>query len=141
LPLVHVQHVSTRPGATFFLPDTDGVKIHENVVPIENENVIQKHYPNSFRDTGLLPFLHDEGIKRVVICGMMTHMCIDATVRAAFDFGFECLIAEDACATRSLTHQGQSVPATYVNLSFLGALNGLYASVLMTEEIFSRLNE
>ena len=138
LPLVHVQHVSTRPGATFFLPDTDGVKFHENVHPLEQEIVIQKHYPNSFRDTRLLSYLHEEHLKRLVICGMMTHMCIDATVRAAFDHGFECLVAEDACATRTLIHKGHSIPANYVNLSFLAALNAIYARVLTTEEIISQ---
>jgi nicotinamidase-related amidase len=138
LPLIHVQHVSTRPGATFFLPDTDGVRIHENVYPLEHEMVIHKHYPNSFRDTGLLTYLHDEHINRLVICGMMTHMCIDATARAAFDYGFECLVAEDACATRSLIHKGQNIPALYVNLSFLAALNAIYARVLTTEEIISQ---
>jgi nicotinamidase-related amidase len=135
LPLVHVQHVSTRPGATFFIPDTDGVRIHEHVHPLENEVVIRKHYPNSFRDTDLLTHLHDKQIKRLVVCGMMTHMCIDATVRAAFDHGFECLVAEDACATRTLIHKGHSIPAHYVNLSFLAALNAMYAKVLTTEEI------
>jgi nicotinamidase-related amidase len=138
LPLVHVQHLSSRTGATFFIPDTDGVRIHENVQPLENEVVIHKHYPNSFRDTGLLTYLHDEHVKRLVVCGMMTHMCIDATTRAAFDYGFECLVAEDACATRALTHKGQSIPAHYVNLAFLAALNALYARVLTTEEIISQ---
>jgi nicotinamidase-related amidase len=110
------------------------------VHPLEHETVIHKHYPNSFRDTGLLTYLHDEHIKRLVICGMMTHMCIDATARAAFDYGFECLVAEDACATRTLIHKGQSIPAPYVNLSFLAALNALYARVLTTEEIVSQLS-
>jgi nicotinamidase-related amidase len=141
LPLVHVQHLSTRPGATFFIPGTDGVRIHENVRPLENEVVIHKHYPNSFRDTGLLTYLQDEQIKRLVVCGMMTHMCIDATVRAAFDYGIECLIAEDACATRSLIHKGQNIPAPYVHLSFLAALNAIYAKVLTTDEIVSQYGE
>jgi nicotinamidase-related amidase len=138
-PLVHIQHVSTRPGATFFLPDTEGVKIHENVQPLELEIIMQKHYPNSFRDTGLLTYLHDEEISRLVISGMMTHMCIDATTRAAFDYGFECLVAEDACATRTLIHKGQSIPAQQVHLSFLAALNAVYAKVLNTDEIMSQL--
>jgi nicotinamidase-related amidase len=141
LPPIHVQHVSTRPGATFFIPETEGVRIHENVHPVETEVVVQKHFPNSFRDTGLLTCLHDEHIQSLVVCGMMTHMCIDATVRAAFDLGFECLVAEDACATRTLVHRNQSIPAHHVNLSFLAALNGIYAKVLKTEEIVSQLNE
>ena len=137
---VHVQHVSTRSGATFFLPDTDGVKIHAQVQPLKHELVIQKHYPNSFRDTGLLAHLQAEQIKRIVFCGMMTHMCIDATTRAAFDYGFECLVAEDACATRTLLHRGRNIPAQHVHAAFLAALNAVYAKVLNTEEIISQLS-
>ncbi|HMO49268.1 MAG TPA: isochorismatase family protein [Rubrivivax sp.] len=37
LPVVHVQHVSARPGASFFLPDTDGVRIHTAVQPRSGE--------------------------------------------------------------------------------------------------------
>jgi nicotinamidase-related amidase len=71
---------------------------------------------------------------------MMTHMCIDATTRAAFDYGFECLVAEDACATRALIHKGRNIPAEHVHLSFLAALNAVYAKVLNTDEIVSQLS-
>jgi len=140
LPVIHVQHVSLRPGASFFLPNTDGVAIHENVHPLEGELIFQKHYPNSFRDTELLVCLHDQQIRRLVICGMMTHMCIDATTRAAFDHGFDCWVAEDACATRALLYKGRTIPAEEVQLSFLAALDSAYARVLGTDEIISHLS-
>ena len=57
VPVVHIQHVAIRPGATFFLPDSDGVKIHANVAPHPGEVIFQKNYPNSFRDTPLLRHL------------------------------------------------------------------------------------
>ncbi len=140
LPLVHVQHLSLRPGATFFLPDTEGVEIHERVRPRSGENVIQKHYPNSFRDTGLLGCLQEQPIDRLVIAGMMTHMCVDATTRAAFDLGFECWVAEDACATRALLYKGRQIPAEAVHFSFLAALEGIYVRVLRTDEIIAQLS-
>jgi len=40
LPVIHIQHVAKRAGAAFFLPDTDGVKIHTSVAPLANETVI-----------------------------------------------------------------------------------------------------
>jgi nicotinamidase-related amidase len=138
-PLVHIQHVAIRPGAKTFLPGTAGVEIHENVRPIEGEVVFQKHYPNSFRDTPLLDHLKHEGVTRVVICGMMIHMCVDATTRAAFDFGFECLIAHDACATKALTFQGQAIPAAQVHGAFLAALGASYGKVLSVAEIIEQL--
>lgn len=140
LPLIHVQHVSLRPGASFFLPHTDGAKIHESVYPLEGELIFQKHYPNSFRDTELLVRLHDKQIRRLVICGMMTHMCIDATTRAAFDHGFDCWVAEDACATRALSYKGRSIAAQQVQLAFLAALNTVYARILGTDEIIAQLS-
>jgi nicotinamidase-related amidase len=140
LPVVHMQHVSNRPGATFFLTDTDGVRIHESVRPIEGELVLQKHYPNAFRDKQLLVQLGLLHVARLVICGMMTHMCLDATVRAAFDYKFECVVAGDACATKALVHWGRTVAAPDVHAAFLAALNGTYAKVLHTSEIGALLS-
>jgi nicotinamidase-related amidase len=137
LPLIHIQHISTRPGATFFLLETDGVKIYDKVQPLDGEICFQKHYPNSFRETPLLAYLQNQQINRLVVCGMMTHMCIDTTTRAAYDLGFECLLAQDACATKTLTYLGQSIPALAVQLSFLAALNGTFAKVQSSEEIIA----
>lgn len=140
MPVIHIQHIAIRPGATFFLPDTLGVKIHANVQPLAEEALFQKHYPNSLRDTPLLAALRAEQIDNLVICGMMTHMCIDSTTRAAHDHGFDCLVAGDACATRALSLQGQTIPAAAVHLAFLAALNGSFARVLSTAEIISQMD-
>ncbi len=139
LPVVHIQHISVRRGATFFLPGTEGVKIHEHVQPRDREALFQKHYPNSFRETPLLDYLRENRITQLVIGGMMTHMCIDATTRAAFDFGFECILAHDACATRALSFSGITVPAEHVHTSFVSALNGVYAKAVATGDICSTL--
>lgn len=137
-PIFHIQHVSNRGGATFFLPNTEGVKIHPLVAPNEQEKVIVKHAPNSFLNTDLLQSLKDKGVKKLVICGMMTHMCIDATVRAAKDLGFECILIEDACTTRDLMYRDKAVPAEHVHFAFMCALNGLYATICTTNEFLER---
>jgi nicotinamidase-related amidase len=135
LPVIHMQHISMRPGATFFLPDTDGVRIHENVAPTASEPVLQKHFPNSFRDTTLLEHLQQNEIGELVIAGMMTHMCVDATTRAAADLGLTCFLAHDACATRALSFGGTTVPAEHVHYSFVAALSGTYATVQSASEL------
>jgi nicotinamidase-related amidase len=137
--IIHIQHLSTRPGAKLFLPGTPGAEIHASVGPLAGETVIQKHYPNSFRETTLLEYLHTVQATRLVIAGMMTHMCVEATTRAAFDFGLECLVAADACATKELSFQGQVVPAAQVHLAFLAALQGMYARVLTVDEVLNLL--
>jgi nicotinamidase-related amidase len=135
LPVAFIQHIARRPGATFFLPGTEGVAIHPSVAPLDSEPVIEKHYPNAFRDTRLLDHLRAASIDQVVIAGMMTHMCIDATTRAAFDYGFECLVPSDACATKDLTLGATTIPADAVHHAFLAALNGTYGRVLTAAEI------
>lgn len=135
LPLVHVRHESVRPGATFFIPGTEGAKIHGSVAPREGETVIAKNFPNAFRDTPLLDHLRSNGIGKLAIAGMMTHMCIDTTTRAAADYGFECTLAHDACATRDLAFNGTKVAAREVQGAFVAALNGAFAKVLGTKEI------
>lgn len=135
LPIIHVQHVSTYPGATFFLPDTTGAEIHPCVAPQEGEVVIRKHFPNSFRDTPLLEHLRDKKVTRLIVAGMMTHLCIDTTVRAAVDLGFACSLAHDACATKDLSFGGAEVAAQDVQTAFLAALNGIFAKVLPVDEL------
>lgn len=135
LPVVHVQHLSVAPGSTFFLPETEGQKIHQNVRPIAGEKVITKYYPNSFRETELLDYLHSKNITELVVVGMMTHMCVDATVRAAKDFGFECTVVGDACASRDLEINEKSVKAEDVHNAFLSALSFFYADVKNTKAL------
>ncbi len=132
LPVIHIQHIATMPTATFFLPNTKGAEIHDNVKPIGHEKIIVKHYPNSFRETELLDYLKDENISDLVICGMMTHMCVDATARAAKDYGFNITLIGDACATKDQEINGQVVKAEEVQKSFLAALNYFYTTVKTT---------
>ncbi len=115
------------------------MEIHKSAAPAGGEAVFQKNYPNSFRETPLLEHLRDRQISQLVIAGMMTHMCIDSTTRAAADLGFQCVLAHDACATRALSFGGTSVSAEDVHTAFLAALNGLFAKVLSVEEICAGL--
>lgn len=139
LPAVHVQHISLSPSATFFLPNTHGAALRASLTPLPNEKQVVKHTPNSFIDTNLLGYLQDRKITNLVICGMMTHMCVDATVRAAKDLGFSCTLISDACATKDLSLDGRNVMARDVQISFLAALNETYATVISAEEYLSKL--
>ena len=140
-PIFHVQHLALGPGATFFRPNTVGVEIHESVRPFAGEPVIQKHYPNAFRETGLREALQSAGVEEVIIGGAMSHMCIDATTRAAFDFGFSCTVIHDACATRDLVFEGLTISAAQVHGAFMAALGMRYARVWSLEEMLKSFQE
>jgi len=134
-PIYHIQHISIQPTATFFVPGTTGAKIYPSVAPLSDEPIITKNYPNSFRDTDLLSQLTENGITQLLLCGMMTSMCVDATVRAAFDLGFACTVAHDACATKDLTFDGRTIPAHEVQGAFLAPLGAVYATIRTTDSI------
>ena len=135
LPVIHVRHTSVRPGSTFFLPGTKGAEIHASVAPVGGEAVIEKNFPNAFRNTGLKEMLEKQNIQNLVVAGMMTHMCVDASVRHAADQGFKVTLLGDACATRAQSYGGEKVPARQVHAAFLAALNGFYAKVINSHEL------
>ena len=138
-PVFILQHISLRPDATFFLPDTDGIALHPLLQPAETDIVLQKHYPNSFRKTGLKKLIDKQGIKNLVISGMMSHMCVDATVRAAFDHEFSCRVIHDACATRNIAFADREICAADVHGAFMSALGAVYAELMTTEECIRKL--
>jgi Amidases related to nicotinamidase len=135
LPVFHIRHENLRPGSTFFLPGTAGAEIHPLAAPLPGEAVITKHYPSSFRETDLLDLLSALAIDRLTLCGMMTHMCVDTTVRAAFDLGFSCRLAADACATRDLAFGGRTAAAADVQTAYLAALGAVFAQVAPAAEL------
>ncbi len=133
-PVFHVRHLSIQPGATFFLPETDGSDIHACVQPLPDETVVEKNFPNSFRETELEGLLRKQQVADLVICGAMSHMCIDATTRTAADLGFSCTVIHNACATKSLEFAGQTIPAPEVHGAFMAALGAVYAQIRSTAE-------
>jgi nicotinamidase-related amidase len=136
-PIFHIQHVSVRAGSSFFVPDTNGCEINERVKPEADEPLVVKNFPSAFRDTELQGLLENAGIEQLVVCGAMTQMCVDTTVRAAFDLGFNCHVISDACATRDLEFEGRTVPASAVQDAFMASLNGLFAVVSNTENFLN----
>jgi nicotinamidase-related amidase len=136
--IIHLQHISTQPDAASLLPCTKGADFNSLVQPMKGETIIKKHYPNSFKDTSLLNHLIKNHIKHLVICGMMTHLTIDATVRAACDLGLNCTVLHDACTARTLEFNDTMVPAQSVHYAFLASLQPLYATVLSTEDYLQK---
>ncbi len=125
--VVHVRHE----GASGFLEaGTAGAEIDPRVAPAGGETVVVKHAPNAFLGTPLDAVLRAQGAEEVWIVGMMTSMCVDATVRAASDLGYAVTVAADACAAPDLEFEGMRVPGELVHAAFLAALGSAYARVV-----------
>lgn len=120
--VVHVRHE--------FSP---GSEIHKLVSPMQSEKVFSKHEVNSFLNTGLDEFLKHNHIKKLVLCGMQTHMCLEGATRAGHDLGYECVVIKDACATRDLKFDDVVIPAKQVHYATLATLKS-YAKIQGTDE-------
>jgi nicotinamidase-related amidase len=125
--IVHVGHKAPK-GASF----------HADVTPREGEKIVMKSEVSAFNGTDLLSYLRENGVGRLVICGMQTHMCVEGTVRAAHDLGFTCILVQDACATRALTWGGRTVAAADVHSSTLSTLDRTYATVVDTKTFLEK---
>lgn len=139
-PTFIVQHLFNIPTAPFFIPNTHGAELHESISPIAQDRVIVKNAVNCFLGTKLLQELQQAGVESVVICGAMSHMCVDAAVRAAADFGFQCTLAHDACATCAQEFNGITIPAEWVHAAYMAALKFAYANVVSTAEVLGHLS-
>jgi nicotinamidase-related amidase len=136
-PIFFIRHLFIRSGATFFVPGTPGSDIHESISPFPEETVIEKNFPNSFFRTELLSLLKESGVTDLVVCGAMSHMCINTTVRAATELGFTCIVISDACATRNLKFANEILLAKTVHAVFMASLDGIFATVMTAGEYLS----
>lgn len=135
LKIIHVRHEFKGSEAPFFQENSEGSKIHHTLKPKSDEIQILKHNVNAFKDTQLKDALENSNITNVIIVGAMSHMCIDAVTRAASDYGYNCFLAHDACATRDLEFNGITVEASLVHAAYMSSLEFAYAKVYTTDEI------
>lgn len=139
--IVHIRHENTMEGAPFFARGTQGAETHDTVKPRPEEAVVVKHHANSFRETGLKELLDGHGVAQLVVCGAMSQMCVDATVRAAADLGYDCTVIHDACAARATEHAGVNVPAQQVHAAFMASLGFGYAALISTQAFIAASDE
>jgi nicotinamidase-related amidase len=134
-PVIHMKHVWDAPDAGFMRPGTEGIEIHPTVAPADGELILEKTSPNSFVDTPLEAELRQRDPDELVVAGMMSSMCVDATVRAAADLRFSPTVIHDACAAPDLQFNGVDVPGAAVHAAFMAALADGYAEVTSAAEL------
>lgn len=134
IPVVHIRHESKTSDAPIFVPGTAAVEIQKDVAPQAEESVVVKNFVNSFRDTPLKHILETQGAQELIVVGAMSHMCIDAVVRAASDMGYVVTVLHDACTTLDLEFNGVHVSAPHVHAAMMASFAFAYATVKSTQE-------
>lgn len=140
IPVIHVWHEFLTKDAPFFIKGTEGVKINGKLKPEEGEAVINKNYPNAFRDTELKSLLDRHHYKHIIVVGAMSQMCVDATVRAGLDFGYQITVIQDAVASKEIEFNAINIPAETVQATMMWILSFAGASLMTTQEFLSRLS-
>jgi nicotinamidase-related amidase len=124
----HVAHRG-RPGGLFDRAAERGA-IVAALAPLPDEPVVEKELPNAFAGTDLQARLAATGHKNIILAGLMTHMCVSSTARAALDLGFRVTIHADSCATRDLPDgRGGTIPAATVHDVALAELADRFAVI------------
>ncbi len=97
VPIIYIQNNGTEIDPD--LPGTPGWEIHPSIAPGADDMVIQKWTPDSFHETTLQITLDSLNIRQLVIAGMQTEFCIDATCRRAHALGYDVTLVKDAHST------------------------------------------
>ena len=137
IPIYHIKHENLSKNSKFFSYESMWTNFDSLLEPKKNEYVITKRYANSFRDTNLKELLNNQKIDNLIIMWAMSHMCIDSTTRAAYDYWFHCTVLEDICATHDIESCWQFIDHKKVHAAFMHALNFSFAEITTSEKILN----
>jgi len=139
LPVIHVKHDSIDPGSTL-RPGQPGNAFRPGFEPRDGEPVVSKSVNSAFIGTDLDLRLKRLGVRKVVVFGITTDMCVSTTVRTGANLGYEMILVEDACDCFDLPDgQGGTIPARTSHQAHVATLRFEFARVLTTQEIVEAL--
>ena len=111
--VIYVQHDDGH-GSGFSIGDED-FEIADQAAPLKGEKVFTKTVCSSFSNKELAAYLEQQEDKRLIIVGLQTDFCIDATVKSAFERGFKVLIPEGTNSTFGNDYMSGETAVRYYN--------------------------
>lgn len=114
---------------------TPGWEIHSTVAPLLGEQIFNKRVNSAFRDTGLSVYLDEHGVRDIILVGMQTEYCIDATCKSAFERGYQVVIPEGTFTT----YDNDWLSGEKLNEFYTRIWDGRFAKVLPFEEVIQGL--
>ena len=139
-PVYHIRHDSTEP-ASHYRPGQPGNEFKPEAQPLPGETVIAKRTNSAFIGTGLEARLRAARHSMLIVAGVITNNCVEATVRMAGNLGFDTLLVEDGCFTFGRKDwTGQFRSAEEVHAMSLANLDGEYCMVTQTADVLRALD-
>ena len=116
---------------------TDGFEVYEKFQPVNDEKIFDKKVNSAFKGTGLLEYLMDKDEKDIIIVGIQTDLCVDATIKCGFEHGFNMIVP--AYANTTVDNKFMSGEQTYEYYNEF-IWNGRYAEYISIDETIRRMN-
>ena len=136
LPVFHTQHCSVSPGS-LLAEGNEGNEFMEVVKPIDGETIIKKNVNSGFIGTNLKQLLDEQGIETLVFAGLTTDHCVSTTVRMAGNYGYNCVVVNDAVATfDKVSVHGEKFSSQIIHDTAMASLNGEFALVADFKDLF-----
>ena len=127
IEIIYIQHIETEEALT-----SEDWKLSPLLKRQSDEKVFQKRYNSMFKETGLKEYLDQQGIEKLVLCGMQTEYCVDTSVKVAFEHGYKLVVPEGTVTT----FDGDDIPAETINEFYENIWDERFADVLDYKTIF-----
>ena len=139
LPVFHVRH-SSKFASSPYHQSSANYEFKFEVSPLESETIITKQENCAFLNTNLEKLLKQQGIKQLVVCGVLINNSVDVTVRVASGLGFKVVLPSDATAAFAIDGlNGKYYPADDVHWLFLTNLDTEYCEVSNTNHVIDNV--
>jgi isochorismate hydrolase len=120
-PVIFTKHFNTEEDAgnmkswwhDLITPDSPYSSLSP-LLSFSSSPLLQKTQYDAFHNTHLQQILSKKGVDTIIICGVMTNLCCETTLRSAFSKGFRTLMPVDATAA----YRREYHLSTFINLSF-----------------------
>ncbi|AVK47141.1 MULTISPECIES: cysteine hydrolase family protein [Clostridium] len=135
IEVIYIRH-DDGPGSEL-TKGTDGFEVYEKFQPINDEKIFDKKVNSAFKGTGLLEYLMDKDEKDIIIVGIQTDLCVDATIKCGFEHGFNMIVP--AYANTTVDNKFMSAEQTYKYYNEF-IWDGRYAEYISMDETIRRMS-
>ncbi|MHB9926157.1 cysteine hydrolase family protein [Clostridium botulinum] len=132
--VVYVRHDDGK--GTELENGTYGWQIYDKISPNSNKLIFEKQYNSAFHKTDLKEYLDIKNIDTIILVGLQTEYCIDATCKSAFDYGYKIIIPEETNTTFANDYLSGEKLYEFYNYKIW---NKRFADVISVEEVIKIL--
>ncbi len=122
LPKAREERIMKKP---ICVRGTWDAEIVDDIKPLSDDHIVIKRRDSAFHDTEIGVWLRSLGVDTLIFCGIDTSICVETSLRDAFNIGYDVVLISDATASSNNKHFE----------STLENVRGYYGIVMDLEEL------